>query len=117
MQRLGPDRAVKNEWLWKGMELLGIEVLNIGGNDVEELGALGIELKRNGRFISANLLSVQSGDPLLDPYVIKTVSPALPPPPSGSASSALRSAITPRKVGQATAGRIHRTAPGNGCPS
>ena len=76
MQRLGPDRAVKNEWLWKGMELLGIEVLNIGGNDVEELGALGIELKRNGRFISANLLSVQSGDPLLDPYVIKTVSPA-----------------------------------------
>ena len=48
MQRLGPDRAVKNEWLWKGMELLGIEVLNIGGNDVEELGALGIELKRMG---------------------------------------------------------------------
>ena len=76
MQRLGPDREIKNEWLWKGMELLGIEVLNIGGNDVEELQALGVELGKNGRFVSANLLSGQSGDPLLDPYVIKAMSPA-----------------------------------------
>ena len=74
MQRLGPDRAVKNEWLWKGMEHLGIEVFNIGGNDVEELRALGVELRKNGRFISANLLSNQTGDTLLDPYVIKTMS-------------------------------------------
>ena len=74
MQRLGPDRTVKNEWLWKGMELLGIDVLNIAGNDVEELQTLGLELKRNGRFISANLLSSQSGDLLLDPYLIKAVS-------------------------------------------
>ena len=81
MQRLGPDRAIKNEWLWQGMELLGIEVFNIGGNDVEELQALGVELGKNGRFISANLLSDQSGDPLLDPYVIKT----MPPAPSASA--------------------------------
>ncbi|MDE2964611.1 MAG: multiheme c-type cytochrome, partial [Acidobacteriota bacterium] len=81
MERLGPDRAVKNEWLWKGMELLEIEVFNIGGNDVEELQALGVELGRNGRFISANLLSDPSGDPLLDPYVIKT----LPPAPSAPA--------------------------------
>ena len=75
MQRLGPDRAVKNEWLWKGMELLGIEVFNIGGNDVEELQTLGLELRKNGRFVSANLVSNRTGDPLLDPYVIKTVSP------------------------------------------
>ncbi|MDE2665601.1 MAG: multiheme c-type cytochrome [Acidobacteriota bacterium] len=81
MQRLGPDRAIKNEWLWQGMELLGVEVFNIGGNDVEELQALGVELGKNGRFISANLLSDQSGDPLLDPYVIKT----MPPTPSASA--------------------------------
>ena len=74
MQRLGPDRAVKNEWLWKGMELLGIDVFNIGGNDVGELQALGLALRKNGRFISANLLSAQSGDPLLDPYLIKTMS-------------------------------------------
>lgn len=74
MQRLGPDRAVKNEWLWKGMELLEIEVFNIGGNDVEELQTLGLELRKNGRFISANLLSEPSGNPLLDPYVIKSVS-------------------------------------------
>ena len=76
MQRLGPDRAVKNEWIWKGMELLGIEVFNIGGNDVGEIQALGLELRKNGRFISANLLSAQSGDPLLDPYLIKTMSPS-----------------------------------------
>ena len=81
MQRLGPDRAIKNEWLWQGMELLGIEVFNIGGNDVEELQALGVGLGKNGRFISANLISDQTGDPLLDPYVIKSM------PPSPSAPS------------------------------
>ena len=74
MQRLGPDRAVKNEWLWQGMELLGVEVFNIGGNDVEELQALGVQLGKNGRFVSANLLSDPSGELLLDPYLIKTVS-------------------------------------------
>ncbi len=74
MQRLGPDRTVKNEWLWKGMDLLGIEIFNIAGNDVEELRTLGVELKSNGRFISANLISSRSGAPLLDPYLVKTVS-------------------------------------------
>ena len=81
MQRLGPDREIKNEWLWKGMELLGVEVFNIGGNDVGELQALGLELRKNGRFVSANLLSGQSGDPLLDPYLVKTMSAS----PSGPA--------------------------------
>ena len=58
MQRLGPDRAVKNEWLWKGMELLGSRSSTLGETTVEEFRALGLELKKNGRFISANLLSV-----------------------------------------------------------
>ena len=76
MQGLGPDRTIKNEWLWKGMELLGIEVFNIAGNDVQELQTLGLELKKNGRFLSANLLSSRSGDLVLDPYLVKTVSVA-----------------------------------------
>lgn len=97
MQRLGPDRAVKNEWLWKGMELLEIDVFNIGGNDVEELQALGVELGKNGRFISANLLSGQSGDPLLDPYVIRTM-------PSASSASAFRIGFIGFAVSQHSSG-------------
>ena len=74
MQRVGLDRTVKNKWLWRGMQRIGIELFNVAGNDVEELRTLGVELKKNGRFVSANLLSSQSGEPLLDPYVIKTIS-------------------------------------------
>jgi len=53
---------------------MGIELFNVAGNDVEELRTLGVELKKNGGFVSANLLASQSGEPIVDPYVIKTIS-------------------------------------------
>ncbi len=71
MQALGNDRTVKNRWLWQGMEKLGIEVLNVAENDIGELKALGVDPRGSNRFISANLLSAASGEPLLKPYVVK----------------------------------------------
>jgi hypothetical protein len=71
MQTLGIDRRVKNKWLWQGMEKLGIEVLNVGENDIDELRAMGVDLQAGDRFISANLLATTSGEPLLKPYVVK----------------------------------------------
>lgn len=71
MQALGNDRAIKNHWLWQGMEKLNIEVLNVAENDIAELQSLGIQLNSD-RFISANLLSTATGKPLLQPYVVKS---------------------------------------------
>jgi 2',3'-cyclic-nucleotide 2'-phosphodiesterase (5'-nucleotidase family) len=74
MQGTGPDRTVKNKWMWEGMSLLGIQVLNVGEDDIAELIALGVDYKNSDRLISANLLSKETGEPLLKPYVIKLIS-------------------------------------------
>jgi hypothetical protein len=74
MQAFGPDRDVKNKWLWQGMNQLGIDVLNVAENDIDELIAQGVDYKDSDRFVSANLLSKDTGDPLLRPYVIKNIS-------------------------------------------
>jgi len=73
MQALGDDRTVKNRWLWKGMQQLGFEVLNVAENDIGELRALGVDLESGDRFISANLVSTNTGEPLLKPYVVKKI--------------------------------------------
>ena len=73
MQGLGDDRSVKNRWLWQGMERLGIQVLNVAEDDIAELQALGVKLKDSDRFISANLISTKTGEPLLKPYVVKQI--------------------------------------------
>lgn len=73
MQGLGDDRGIKNRWLWQGMERLGIEVLNVAEDDIAELQALGVKLKDSDRFISANLISTKTGEPLLKPYVVKQI--------------------------------------------
>ena len=57
MQRIGPDRTVKNRWLWKGMQRIGLDIINIAADDVKELRELGLVLRENGYFVSANLIS------------------------------------------------------------
>ena len=71
LQALGPDRSVKNKWLLEGLRLQGTNLLNVGEDDIAELLALGVDLKKDGRFLSANLLSRQTGEPLLAPFTIK----------------------------------------------
>ena len=73
MQGIGDDRSVKNRWLWQGMQPLGIEVLNVAEDDIAELQALGVNLQASDRFISANLISTKTGEPLLKPYVVKQI--------------------------------------------
>jgi hypothetical protein len=73
MQGTGNDRTVKNTWLWQGMEKLAIQVLNVAEDDVAELKALNIDIRKDSRFISANLLSASAGTPLLRPYVVKSI--------------------------------------------
>jgi Cytochrome c554 and c-prime len=73
MQGMGDDRSVKNRWLWQGMERLVIQVLNVAEDDIAELQALGVKLKDGDRFISANLISTKTGEPLLKPYVVKQI--------------------------------------------
>lgn len=73
MQRFGPDRAVKNKWVLQGMKQIGVEVLNVAEDDIDELKAQGIELQNDDRFISANLISLESNAPLVRPYVIKQI--------------------------------------------
>jgi hypothetical protein len=73
MQGTGEDRGVKNRWLWQGMERLGIQVLNVAEDDIAELQALGVNLKDSDRFISANLISTKTGEPLLKPYVVRQI--------------------------------------------
>ncbi len=70
MQALGNDRGIKNKWLWEGMQKSDIEILNVAENDIAELRALGVNLEGD-RFISANLVSVPGGEPLLKPYVVR----------------------------------------------
>jgi cytochrome c554/c'-like protein len=72
MQGMGEDRSLKNRWLWKGMERLGIEVLNVAEDDIAQLQALGVNL-HSDQFISANLISIKTGAPLLKPYVVKQI--------------------------------------------
>ncbi len=74
MQAIGPDRSVKNKWLWEGMKQLGIDVVNAGEDDIPELIGLGIDYKNTDRFISANLLSAKSGDLLLKPHTVRMFS-------------------------------------------
>ena len=38
-----------------------------------ELQALGVKLKDSDRFISANLISTKTGEPLLKPYVVRQI--------------------------------------------
>jgi len=73
MQGMGDDRSVKNRWLWKGMQRLGLEVLNVAEDDIAELQALGVNLQGSDRFISANLISTKTGGPLLKPYIVKPI--------------------------------------------
>ena len=73
MQRIGPDRTVKNKWLWKGMKKIGLDIINIAADDVKELRELGLVLRENGDFVSANLISEKSGNPLVSPYIIKKI--------------------------------------------
>ncbi len=73
MQGMGDDRGVKNRWLWQGMQRLGIQVLNVAEDDIAELQALGVKLQGSDRFISANLISTKTGEPLLKPYVVKQI--------------------------------------------
>ena len=70
MQGMGDDRGIKNRWLWQGMQRLGIEVLNVAEDDIAELQALGVKLQGSDRFISANLISTKTGEPLLKPYLV-----------------------------------------------
>lgn len=74
MQRIGHDRTVKNKWLWMGMQKIGLDIINIAADDVAELLSLGVVLKENGYFVSANLISEKSGNPLVSPYIIKEIS-------------------------------------------
>jgi hypothetical protein len=74
MQTIGPDRTVKNKWLWQGMNRMDIQVINVAENDIAELMAQGIDMKNSDRFISANLLSKETGQPLLKPYAVKNIS-------------------------------------------
>jgi len=74
MQATGPDRVVKNKWLWRGMNQLGIQVINVAEDDIGEIISQGMDYQNSDRFISANLLSKESGMPLLKPYVIKSIS-------------------------------------------
>jgi hypothetical protein len=74
MQAIGPDRSVKNKWLWQAMNQMDIQVVNVAEDDISELMAQGIDIKNSDRFISANLLSQGSGQPLLKPYVVKNIS-------------------------------------------
>ena len=73
MQGMGDDRSIKNRWLWQGMERLGIQVLNVAEDDIAALQALGVKLKDSDRFISANLISAKTGEPLLKPYVVRQI--------------------------------------------
>jgi Cytochrome c554 and c-prime len=73
MQGMGDDRGIKNRWLWQGMQRVGIEVLNVAEDDIAELQALGVKLQGSDRFISANLISTKTGEPLLKPYVVKQI--------------------------------------------
>jgi 2',3'-cyclic-nucleotide 2'-phosphodiesterase (5'-nucleotidase family) len=73
LQAVGNDRFVKNKWLWRGMEALGIDVLNVAEDDYDGLVALGAKLQNSDRFVSANLLSKETGEPVLKPYVIKSM--------------------------------------------
>jgi len=74
MQAIGPDRGVKNKWLWQGMSRMDIQVINVAENDIGELMAQGVDMKSSDRFISANLLSKETGQPLLRPYAVKNIS-------------------------------------------
>src|SRR5215831_7894060 len=74
MQAIGPDRGVKNKWLWEGMNRLDIQVINVAENDIGELLAQGVDVKNSDRFVSANLLSAETGQTLLKPYVVKQIS-------------------------------------------
>ncbi|MEW5975046.1 MAG: multiheme c-type cytochrome [Acidobacteriota bacterium] len=73
LQGVGPDRFVKNKWLWDGMKQLGVDVINVGEDDYPELLALNVDPAKSDRFISANLTSAASGELLLQPYVIKNL--------------------------------------------
>ena len=72
MQTIGPDRTVKNKWLWQGMK--DIQVVNVAEGDISELIAQGVDIKNSDRLISANLLSKETGEPLVRPYVVKNFS-------------------------------------------
>ena len=74
LQGSGNDRAVKNKWLWAGMNQLGIDVINVGEDDIAELTDLGVDLSKDDHLISANLISSKTGEPLLKPYVVKPIS-------------------------------------------
>jgi hypothetical protein len=74
MQAIGPDRTVKNKWLWQGMNQMDIQVINVAENDIGELIAQGVDVKNSERFLSANLLSTQTGQHFLKPYVVKNIS-------------------------------------------
>lgn len=73
LQGTGNDRAVKNKWLWAGMNRLGIDVINVGEDDIAELTDLGVDLSKDDHLISANLISSKTGEPLLNPYVVKPI--------------------------------------------
>lgn len=70
---MGNDRAVRNKWLWEGMKRLGIDVINLSEDDIAALMDLGVDLIKDDRLISANLISSKTGQPLLKPYVVKPI--------------------------------------------
>jgi len=56
------------------MNRLDIQVINVAENDIGELLAQGVDVKNSDRFISANLFSAETGQPLLKPYVVQQIS-------------------------------------------
>ena len=55
------------------MNRLGIDVINVGEDDIAELMDLGIDLAKDDHLISANLISTKTGQPLLKPFVVKLI--------------------------------------------
>jgi hypothetical protein len=56
-----------------GLALLKVDVYNVAEDDIAGLYSLKINLAKDERFISANLLSRAQGTPLLRPYTIKSI--------------------------------------------
>jgi len=57
----------------EGLALLKTDVYNVAEDDIAALYSLKINLAKDERFISANLLSRAQGTPLVRPYTIKSI--------------------------------------------
>jgi hypothetical protein len=74
LQAEGLDRIIKNKWVLQGLTRLKLDVMNVGEDDIAGLFSLEPNFAKDERFISANLLSRSTGEPLIRPFIIKQIS-------------------------------------------